>query len=108
MYTSKALKFARENMFGPQHGGRADAERVLIVLTDGRSYNTTSTVQEASLCKQQGIAVFAIGVGNADEGELKAMSNFPADKYMYYVNGFQALASLQSTLLDSTCGTSRQ
>ncbi|XP_055870277.1 collagen alpha-1(XIV) chain-like [Biomphalaria glabrata] len=107
-YTSKALKFARENMFGPQHGGRADAERVLIVLTDGRSYNTTSTVQEASLCKQQGIAVFAIGVGNADEGELKAMANFPAEKYMYYVNGFQALASLQSTLLDSTCGTSKQ
>ncbi|KAH9523796.1 Collagen alpha-5(VI) chain [Bulinus truncatus] len=107
-YTFRALKFVRENMFGTQNGGRAEADRVLIVLTDGRSYNTTWTLLEADRCRQQGITIFAVGVGSADERELRGVASSPAEKFMFYVSDFQALESIKNVITENTCGTDRQ
>lgn len=42
-YTDKALNHARRVSFKPQHGGRPDAEKIVIVLTDGISADRTNT-----------------------------------------------------------------
>jgi hypothetical protein len=43
-YTDKALSFAETVSFLPQHGGRADAEKIVVVLTDGQSSSHSKTV----------------------------------------------------------------
>lgn len=42
-YTDKALNHAHRVSFKPQHGGRPDAEKIVIVLTDGISADPTHT-----------------------------------------------------------------
>lgn len=42
--TDKALSHAHTVSFQPQHGGRPDAEKIVIVLTDGKSSNHLNTL----------------------------------------------------------------
>ena len=62
--TSYGLKFVRENSFQPQHGARTNASKILIVITDGQSADSVSTKHEAQLLHNQGIKVYAVGVGS--------------------------------------------
>lgn len=43
-YTDRALSFAEGTSFQPQHGGRADAEKIVIVMTDGQSSSHANTM----------------------------------------------------------------
>lgn len=42
--TATALSHAHTVSFLPQHGGRSDAEKIVIVFTDGQSSNHQSTM----------------------------------------------------------------
>ncbi len=68
--TQGALRYARTTMFTPQNGDRRDAPNSIVIITDGvpqipQDLNEARrlAVQEAELARQQGINVFAIGVG---------------------------------------------
>ena len=56
--TDKALQFARQNSLLPSNGARHDAERIVIVLTDGQSTNPSMTKQQADLLHQAGVEVY--------------------------------------------------
>lgn len=43
-YTDKALSYAQTVSFQPQHGARPDAEKIVIVLTDGQSSSHANTL----------------------------------------------------------------
>ena len=60
-YTDDALKFARLQAF--THGGRPGASKIVVVLTDGRSYSSANTKLEASKLKSiPGRKVISIGI----------------------------------------------
>ncbi|CAL1533465.1 unnamed protein product, partial [Lymnaea stagnalis] len=103
-YTDAALKYVRDNMFTWANGGRDDAERIVIVLTDGRSFSRPRTVAQAEACRHQGIVLFAVGVGSADVRELEEIGNAPADEHVFYVTDFNALDSIRASLTDNACG----
>jgi len=71
-----------------QQGGRADARKVIVFLTDG-SGDYTPSGQAGSVvdqAKAAGIVIYSIGLGAApDEANLKDMANATGGKYFHAV-----------------------
>lgn len=67
--------------------------RVLIVLTDGRSNSRTSTLQAAQAAKDQGIQIYAVGIGSGvDVNELQDMASSPSSDYLLPIGNFSTAA----------------
>ena len=78
--------------------------QVGIVITDGRSTNTSHTALEASKTRSKGIHLFAVGVGNRiDLRELYAIASKPRQDYAFRVRSFAALDSIKELLAIQTC-----
>ena len=110
--TEAAIAHARNVMFKPTNGGRDNVDKLVIVITDGYSRNTTQTALEASISKSLGIKMFSIGVGfGVDDFELNAIANRPTDdreKFMFRVDDFDALDSIKSALTTKACEGKRE
>ncbi|KAL5019862.1 hypothetical protein ScPMuIL_002754 [Solemya velum] len=101
--TGDAIRNVRETVF---MGGSARREvgHVLIVLTDGMSKIPETTKMEAMRAKDEGIYIFAIGIGdNIDIDELRSISSKPNDNYMFQVDSFDALESIRDILAIRSC-----
>jgi hypothetical protein len=62
-YTYDALTFARTSSFDSSKGSRSNADKVVIVMTDGQSVNMQKTSTEAQLLKSNlNAKVFSIGM----------------------------------------------
>ena len=62
-HTYDAIQSMREEFSLAYNGARDGVFKIGIVITDGRSYNTTATVEQARLAKEEGYHMFAIGIG---------------------------------------------
>ncbi|XP_052806963.1 collagen alpha-1(XII) chain-like [Mya arenaria] len=75
-----ALRFVRQNVTVFAKGDRPSADNVIILLTDGRATYHQAAVHEASLLKQGGADVIAVGVHNThysiDSAELVQLASF--------------------------------
>ena len=84
------------------HGDRDRIANILIVVTDGRSNNKQSTLQQAAELHKSNLNVFAVGVGsNLDHSELEAIASKPRN--VFTVTNFDALDTLQATLKKTAC-----
>lgn len=101
--TAEAIRFVRENGFTDERR-REGVAHIIIVLTDGLSRDPLLTKQEAALARNQGIYLFAIGIGSAAVlDELQNIGNEPHDKYVFQVSSFRALDSIKDILASRTC-----
>lgn len=101
--TSDALRFIRQYGFSKQRT-REDAVKLAIVLTDGISRSPLVTKKESNLCREQGIHLFAIGIGKrVDKTELKRIANDPDQKFMFHVDSYQALHRIRDFLAITAC-----
>uniref|UniRef100_A0A3Q3FK60 VWFA domain-containing protein n=1 Tax=Labrus bergylta TaxID=56723 RepID=A0A3Q3FK60_9LABR len=97
--TGRALNF-----MGP-YFERAEASRghkvseYLIVITDGKSSDEVKIPAEK--LRAQGVKVYAIGVKNADQEELREISGDPAR--MFFVNNFDALKPIKDNIVTDIC-----
>ncbi|XP_057684257.1 collagen alpha-1(XIV) chain-like [Corythoichthys intestinalis] len=101
--TGLALTFTLENSFKAESGSRADVPKVAILITDGKSQD--DVVPPAQTMRDAGIQVFAVGVKNADEGELKAIASAPEETHVYNVADFDVMSDIVDVLTRSVCGT---
>lgn len=68
-----ALAYAASYSF--KNGGRRFADKILILVTDGRSYDINDTVIQANNLQKHGINVFCLGVGAfVDMKELQVIT----------------------------------
>ncbi|XP_075034844.1 integrin alpha-M-like isoform X5 [Mixophyes fleayi] len=102
--TFTAIKYVMENLFHAKSGNRAEAQKVLIVITDGESYMENTGMSESIVkAEEQGVRRFAIGVGkdfkreSAREELLKIASEKPED-HVFNVTDFSALSNFQKEL----------
>ena len=72
-----------------------------IVITDGVSEDPEKTSAEAQLCKDDGITMFALGVGQADQQELHNIAS--ADDMVYMVDNYAMLDTLKEQLAWKAC-----
>ncbi|XP_076592743.1 collagen alpha-6(VI) chain [Chaetodon auriga] len=101
--TGAALNFTRENVFIKQRGSRKDkgVQQVAVVITDGESQDEVSTA--AANLRRAGVTVYAVGVKDANQVQLKEMASYPTNKHMFIVDSFAKLKSLEQSLQKSMC-----
>ena len=101
-----ALYLTRTVVFSPAQGARENAIKVTIILTDGEDNvpreGTPLTIANATLCKNDGLRLIAIGVTNHIyiERLLKIVSS-PED--LYTVDDFRNLADIHDRLTTRIC-----
>ncbi|NXU36031.1 COKA1 protein, partial [Drymodes brunneopygia] len=100
-FTGLALTHVLEQNLKPDAGARLEAEKLVILLTDGKSQDDASLA--AQTLKNLGIEIFAIGVKNADEAELRQVASEPLELTVYNVLDFPLLSSLVSKLTRVLC-----
>jgi len=103
-----ALYLTRTEVFAPGRGTRPNADKATIILTDGEDnvpeVGTPLTIQNATLCKNDGIRLIAIDISDSvDRDRLLQIVSSPSD--YYEVNDFSSLPTLVSQLIPQNCRT---
>uniref|UniRef100_A0A8C5KBE0 Matrilin-4 n=1 Tax=Jaculus jaculus TaxID=51337 RepID=A0A8C5KBE0_JACJA len=102
--TGLALRHMVEHSFSEAQGARPRAlhvPRVGLVFTDGRSQDDISVW--AARAKEEGIVMYAVGVGKAVEEELREIASEPAEMHVSYSPDFSAMSHLLDNLKGSIC-----
>ncbi|KAL1259248.1 hypothetical protein QQF64_009825, partial [Cirrhinus molitorella] len=99
--TGLALTYILENSFKPESGARDDVPKIGILITDGKSQD--DVVPPAQTLRSAGVELFAIGVKNADENELKAIASEPEATHVYNVADFSIMSTIVDGLTRKVC-----
>uniref|UniRef100_A0A4W4GL21 Matrilin-1 n=1 Tax=Electrophorus electricus TaxID=8005 RepID=A0A4W4GL21_ELEEL len=99
--TGQALRFLLDNSFTPNQGARPGVAKVGIVFTDGRSQDYIGDA--AKKAKEHGFKMYAVGVGNAVEDELKEIASQPVADHYFYTADFKAMNQIAKKLQINTC-----
>ncbi|XP_076123284.1 integrin alpha-X-like [Alosa pseudoharengus] len=105
-HTASAIETVVNNVFDSSAGARPNANRILIVITDGQSQDSSHYPRVTALADGNKIIRYAIGVGNAfnshsAQNELRSIASSPASEYMFKVDSFEALNKISNTLENS-------
>ena len=102
-FTGKAITFLQQTFFTPEAGSRTaeGVPQIAVVITDGES--SDDVLEPARLLRQQGVIVFAIGVGSSNAAELQGIANRPNDRFLFSIHNYQALQQLTDRLLQILC-----
>ncbi len=101
-YLGKALLRILTDQFSEDRGLRSEVDgvpRILIVLTDGKSYDSVST--PAKNVRDENIVIYAIGIGSYDDEQLKEIAS--SQSHVYTLSSFTELEKFISTITSSTC-----
>lgn len=100
--THLALDFVRQNSFLPINGGRPDAEKIVIVLTDGQSTDPAKTQTAAEDLHLAGAQVISIGIGSGISSQ--ELETIASDKqHAFKVADFDALRTIETQLQHAAC-----
>ncbi|NXM30920.1 CO6A3 protein, partial [Oxyruncus cristatus] len=97
----KGLEYLIENHLTKAAGSRASegVPQVIIVLTDGRPQGDVAL--PPSVPKSARVNMFAVGVQDAVEGELKEIAGGPFDTHRFSLENFTALHGIVGDLVAS-------
>ncbi|XP_033748051.1 collagen alpha-5(VI) chain-like [Pecten maximus] len=102
--TDKALDMMARKAFTTEAGARPNLPKIAIVITDGSPQNQPRTVEMATRAKDEGITIYAIGIGSSvDMDHLKAIASTPAEYYTFMVDDFSSLVEHEDILIKKTC-----
>ncbi|XP_063049895.1 integrin alpha-2-like [Engraulis encrasicolus] len=106
--TFQAIDFASDFGYQPVRGGRENAAKVMVVVTDGESHDSAFAERVLGKCEKYNITRFGIAVlgyytrNNQDTtkliAEIKSIASKPADRYFFNVSEEAALVKIAGTL----------
>lgn len=99
---SSGIRAARKYVFSEAYGGRKNAVKVMILLTDGQSYYN-ATFYEAMAAHKEGINIFVIGVGSVNSEEINAAASDPDCTHVFLLSSFNEMDSLIYQIQKSAC-----
>ncbi|NWX90015.1 MATN1 protein, partial [Nothoprocta ornata] len=99
--TGQALKYLVDNSFSIINGARPGVPKVGIVFTDGRSQDYITDA--AKKAKDLGFRMFAVGVGNAVEDELREIASEPVAEHYFYTADFRTISKIGKRLQMKIC-----
>lgn len=100
--TAAALRLLRTEIFKERNGDRPDIPNVAILVTDGESnINNGSTIPEANLVRQQGIRLYAIGIGLTATAELDGIAGSVSNRY--FIDDFDELEAKLDVVFKTLC-----
>uniref|UniRef100_A0A8C0AP12 Integrin subunit alpha 10 n=1 Tax=Buteo japonicus TaxID=224669 RepID=A0A8C0AP12_9AVES len=108
--TAFAIHQACTEAFSPERGGRADATRLMIVVTDGESHDGEELPEALAECEKRNVTRYAIAVlghylrRQQDPEdfirEIKYIASDPDEKYFFNVTDEAALNDIVDALGD--------
>ncbi|XP_061097668.1 collagen alpha-1(XII) chain-like [Conger conger] len=101
--TGLALNYILQNNFRPNVGLRPDSKKIGVLITDGKSQD--EIIKNSENLRKEGIELYAVGVKNADEDELRSIASDPDDIHMYNVEDFSFLQDIVDGLTDNLCNS---
>ncbi|NWR95809.1 MATN1 protein, partial [Furnarius figulus] len=99
--TGQALKYLVDSSFTIINGARPGVPKVGIVFTDGRSQDYITDA--AKKAKDSGFRMFAVGVGNAVEDELREIASEPVAEHYFYTADFRTISKIGKKLQMKIC-----
>ena len=100
-----AVQRMRLESFTFSAGHRQNVPKIAIVMTDGKSNYTTATPIDSRSSPQDGITMFAIGIGpDADYEELKSVTTSSYSHNIHWASAFDALPGLVNFTAAQLCG----
>ncbi len=88
-------------MFSPDVA-REGVPHIAVVVTDGDSEDSVATAHQADLAREDGIHVFAVGVGhNIKPSELVSIASTPDD--VFQVDNYNLLERIKDMLAERAC-----
>lgn len=101
----QALQFILEHHFREGAGSRASqgVPQVAVVVSSGLAEDHIREPAEA--LRRAGILVYAIGVKDASQAELREISSSPKDNFTFFVPNFPGLPGLAQKLRPELCST---
>ncbi|XP_039662109.1 collagen alpha-6(VI) chain [Perca fluviatilis] len=99
--TGQGLDFMLNNHFVAAAGSRGgqNVPQIAVVITDGKSQDNVES--HAQDLKRRGIILYAIGIKDADEEQLKEI----AKNHVYSVSDFAALQGISQGIVHTLCTT---
>ncbi|XP_069392927.1 collagen alpha-6(VI) chain isoform X2 [Paralichthys olivaceus] len=103
--TGQGLDFMMKEHFVERAGSRANQKvpQIAVVITDGKSQDNVES--HAQDLKRKGIVLYAIGIKDADEDQLKEIANEPHSQHVYSVSDFTALQGISQSIVQTLCTT---
>ncbi|XP_054869683.1 collagen alpha-6(VI) chain isoform X2 [Amphiprion ocellaris] len=104
-HTGRGLDFMLRNHFVEAAGSRAGQKvpQIAVVITDGKSQDMVEF--HAEELRKRGIVLYAIGIKEADEDQLKEIANEPHSQHVYSVSDFAALQGISQSIVQTLCTT---
>ncbi|XP_034029371.1 collagen alpha-6(VI) chain [Thalassophryne amazonica] len=103
--TGLGLDFMLTEHFVEAAGSRAgeNVSQIAVVITDGKSQDNVES--HAKELRKKGIVLYAIGIKDADEEQLREIANEPHSQHVYSVSDFSALQGISLNILQMLCTT---
>ncbi|XP_052436873.1 collagen alpha-1(XII) chain isoform X12 [Carassius gibelio] len=101
--TGLALNYILQNNFKANVGMRPNSRKIGVLVTDGKSQD--DIIANSQKLRDQGIELYAIGVKNADENELRSIASDPDEIHMYNVADFSFLLDIVDDLTNNLCNS---
>ncbi|XP_034431804.1 collagen alpha-1(XII) chain isoform X3 [Hippoglossus hippoglossus] len=101
--TGMALNYILQNNFKEDVGMRPNARKIGVLITDGKSQD--DVIVNSQNLRDAAIELYAVGVKNADENELRSIATDPDDIHMYNVADFSFLLDIVDNLTDNLCNS---
>ncbi|XP_051868952.1 collagen alpha-1(XII) chain-like isoform X2 [Pristis pectinata] len=101
--TGMALNYILQNNFKDDAGARPNARKIGVLITDGKSQD--DVISPSETLRNIGVELYAIGIKNADEAELKQIATDPDNIHMYNVADFSLLSEIVDDLSINLCNS---
>ncbi|KAJ7341667.1 hypothetical protein JRQ81_006106, partial [Phrynocephalus forsythii] len=101
--TGMALNFILRNNFKAEAGMRPGARKIGVLITDGKSQD--DIVAPSQKLRDMGVELYAVGIKNADENELKQIATDPDETHVYNVGDFTLLVNIVDDLTMNLCNS---
>ncbi|KAM4559282.1 collagen alpha-3(VI) chain-like isoform 1-T1 [Odontesthes bonariensis] len=104
-HTGLGLEFLIRTHLTTASGSRAadGVVQVVVVITDGHSQDDVA--EPAQVLQMAGVEMFAVGVQDAVDSELREMASQPHDTHVFNVDSFLKLRDIIQDLVVSLCSS---
>ncbi|XP_030278174.1 collagen alpha-1(XII) chain-like [Sparus aurata] len=104
-HTCQCFDFMLKEHFVEEAGSWAgqNVSQIAVVITDSKSQDKVESY--AQNLKRKGIVVYAVGIKDADEAELKEIANAPHTQCVYSVSNLVALQGISQSIVQMLCTT---
>ncbi|XP_078391912.1 collagen alpha-6(VI) chain-like [Cetorhinus maximus] len=102
-YTGEAINYVRERYFAQGAGSRINegVPQIAVVITDGKSQDNVT--EPAIALRRSGVTLFALGIKDAVESELRKIASYPPKRYVDIIQSFDLLKKSEEQFQKKIC-----